>query len=105
MSLIRSRLPGQVYRRAVTGWGTDGQPTHGVPQRLCRGRWTPKRRLVQTADANQVTSTVTLTMEPSFPVAVGDSLSPDGSTWYTVLQVLPPATGLGGKPELQEVLL
>jgi len=84
--VIGSYLAQGIWRKPRIGADGYGQPTFGAPAQT-KGRWLEKRRLVRNANGEQVTSEASVTLAPDEAVAVGDQLSPDGSTYLTVIAV------------------
>ena len=101
--MIESYLAQDVWRKALTGKDGYGQSTFGAPSQI-KGRWLEKRRLVRNAQGEQVISEVTVTLGPDEPLAVGDELSADGSTYLTVIAVSV-SRGLGGEASLKRAYL
>ena len=93
--MIESYLAQSIWRKPRTGVDGYGQPTFGPPAQT-KGRWLEKRRLVRNAEGEQVISEVSVTIGPDEPIAVGDQLSADGSTYLTVIAVSV-SRGLGGE--------
>ena len=101
--MISDYLAQDIWRKARTGVDGYGQPTFGASVRT-KGRWLEKRRLVRNAQGEQVISEVTVTLGPEEPLAVGDQLSADGTTYLTVIAVSV-SRGLGGEAALKRAYL
>lgn len=101
--MISDYLAQDIWRKARTGVDGYGQPTLGASVQT-KGRWLEKRRLVRNAQGEQVISEVTVTLRPEEPLAVGDQLSADGTTYLTVIAVSI-SRGLGGEAALRRAYL
>ena len=101
--MVGDYLAQDIWRKARTGVDGYGQPTFGASVQT-KGRWLEKRRLVRNAQGEQVISEVTVTLGPEEPLAVGDQLSADGTTYLTVIAVSV-SRGLGGEAALKRAYL
>jgi len=101
--MIGDYLVQEVWRKARTGVDGYGQPAFGAAVQT-KGRWLEKRRLVRNPQGDQVISEVTVTLRPEAPLAVGDQLSGDGTTYLTVIAVSV-SRGLGGEAVLRRAYL
>jgi hypothetical protein len=101
--VINDYLAQDIWHKPRTGVDGYGQPTFGAAVQT-KGRWLEKRRLVRNAEGEQVISEVTVTVGPDEPLAVGDQLSADGTTYLDVIAVSV-SRELGGEAALKRAYL
>ena len=101
--MVGDYLAQDIWRKPRTGVDGYGQPIFGAAVQI-QGRWLEKRRLVRNAEGEQVISEVTVTLAPEEPLAVGDQLSADGTTYLDVIAVSV-SRGLGGEAALKRAYL
>ena len=101
--MIADYLGQTVWVKRRTGVDGYGQPTFATAVQT-KGRWLEKQRLVRNAQGEQITSAVTVTLQPGETVAAGDQLSADGTIYENVIS-LAVSRGLGGAAILKRAFL